>query len=321
MKTCLSVWTLLKPNYAPPYCDVISTAADCGFDAVDLPICYADALDDYWTDEMIRKTRALAADRGVAIAQVCMFQNLIGGLGSCDPARVEDALGMLRRGCVLARGLGAQMLNIISPSPDDISVLTTATLPEYYYLNIPDMIVPGTQIRNVDGWRFDAKFRMNIAKEFDWQKHWDMFVSAMRRASTIAAESSLNLTLENRNNTMTPHTDSMTRLLRHVGASNLGATFNVSQAFLHREILEWAAHKYGKNVLHVRACDADGLACYNLPIGEGIIDWSDLIDGLSEVGYDGYISLEWLNDAQAFEHVQESLAYLKKRMMRSGVAC
>lgn len=56
---------------------------------------------------------------------------------------------------------------------------------------------------------------------------------------------------------------------------------------MHREILEWAAHKYGKNVLHVRACDADGLACYNLPIGEGIIDWSDLIDGLREVGYDG----------------------------------
>ena len=312
MKTCLSVWTLMKPNYAPPYLDVIATAADCGFDAVDLPICYADAMDDYWTDSTIERTNRLAEERGIRIAQVCMFQNLVGGLGSCDPARVDGALNMLRRGCALAQKLGAEMINIISPSPDDISVLTTATLPEYFYINIPDMVVPGMEERDVDGWRFDAQFRMYFDKGFSWPKHWEMFVEAMRRASAIAAEYSLKLTIENRNNTMTPHTDSVTRLLNHVQADNLGATFNVSQAFLHREVLEWAAHKYGKRALHVRACDGDGLACYNLPIGAGIIDWEDLIKGLKEVNYDGYISLEWLNDSKALEHVRESLAYLKR---------
>lgn len=312
MKIACSAWLLMKPAYAPPYEDVVRTAGACGFDAVDLPVCDARELESYWTDAHVCSLRATLEEQRLALTQLCLFQNTMGGLGSPDPARVGDALEVLKRACALAATLGAAQVNLISPSPEGVGVGTTATLPEYFYLNTPDMLVPGMQAREVDGWRFDAKFRLAFPPGFDWRARWAAFVDAMRRAAQVAADAGVRLALENRNNTMTPHTDSMLRLLTAVDSDNLGATFNVAQAFLHRELLEWSAHKIGPRTFHVRACDGDGLACYNLPIDAGIIDWPGVLRGLDATGYDGYLSLEWLNDADCLAHAKRSVACLRE---------
>lgn len=312
MKTCLSLWTLIKPPYDLPYEEAIETAASLGFSAVDLPVCDEFALNEWWNNDRILSTRQLLSDRKIELAQVCLFQNLVGGLGSLSPDKVNSSFQNLEKACRLAENLGAKMINIISPSPDSIHVLTTATLPEYFYINTPDMVIPGMQKRDVDGWRFDAKYRMSIDPDFDWEIQWSNFVCNIDKAASIAKKYHLLLTIENRANTFTPHTDSVLRLMKHSSSNNLGACFNVSQAFLHREILEWAAHKYASNLCHIRACDGDGLACYNLPIGSGIIDWAGLINGLNEIGYNGYISFEWLNDADAVENVISSSNFINK---------
>lgn len=312
MKTCLSLWTLIKPPYELPYDDAIKSAAEIGFDAVDLPICSLSALNEWWTEEHICQTRKLLDECGLKLAQICLFQNLVGGFGSTDKVAGTAAFENFEKACKIASALGAQMINIISPSPDKIHVLTTATLPEYFYLNTPDMVIPGMQKRDVEGWRFDAKYRMSIDPDFSWNNLWKNFSANILKAAKIAEKYKLCLTVENRANTFTPHTDSMLRLMKTLNSGNYGACFNVSQAFLHREILEWAAHKYDSHLSHLRACDGDGLACYNLPVGSGIIDWPGLINGLNEIHYDGYISFEWLNDADAAEHVKESFLYIKR---------
>ena len=67
---------------------------------------------------------------------------------------------------------------------------------------------------------------------------------------------------------------------------------------------------------HFRACDGDGLACYNLPVGSGIIDWEGVLSALQEIGYDGYLSFEWLNDADIEENAAESLGYIRRKLKK-----
>ena len=238
-----------------------------------------------------------------------MFQNLIGGLASLEASEKKDAISNFECGCILAKKLGAKFITITSPWPETISA-HTATLPEYFYLNVPDMFVPGMENRSVDGWQFEVEFHMDLPDKFVWKDYWNNFRDSLERINAIASKNDIRLTVENRNNTMLEHTDSMMRMIRNMD-DNIGADFNVSQSFLQRECLEWAVHKYGKKLYSIHACDGDGLACYNLPVGDGTIDWEGIIYALKEIGYDGYITFDWLNDSRKDEHVQKSLQYIR----------
>lgn len=55
----------------------------------------------------------------------------------------------------------------------------------------------------------------------------------------------------------------------------------------------------------------DGLAAYNLPVGYGNTDWEMVIKALKEIGYEGYLSLEWAHDSEKHKHCLESLNYLR----------
>ena len=314
LKIGCTVWTLLKPNYTPPYEEAVRKVGQYGFDGIELPICNKKDIENYWTLAKIKEIRGILSEQRLELSQLCMFQNLMGGLASLDTAKKKESLENFETGCKIAGELEADFISFVSPWPEDITGRTTATLPEYFYLNVPDMITPGMEDRCVEGWRFEAKFRMFFPKPFHWNDYWNNFIDSMKRVDEIAQRNGIRVTVENRNNTMTPHTDSMLRMFHAVGSSNIGANFNTVQAFLHREILEWAVHKYGKKLFHVRAGDGDGLACYNLPVGDGIIDWKGLIYGLNEIGYDGFLSFEWLNDSEKEEHVKKSLAYIRELM-------
>lgn len=315
IKLGCTVWTLMSPDYKAPYEEAITKVADAGFQGIELMVNDEQELDEYWTEEKIEDIKQLLHEKDLELIQLCMFQNLIGGLASRDTRKKEQALHNYRRVCKLAKSLGAKAVNIVSPCPeDDVKVRTTATLPEYYYLNIPDMVLPGGEPRCVEGWRFDAKFRLYFSESFNWEELWENFIESMKEIETISKVEKIKCNIENRYNTMTPHTDSILRMFRRLNSQYIGVNFNTAQAFLQREILPWAAHKYGEHLSNVRAGDGDGLACYNLPIGAGITYWEGIIEALCEIDYDGYISFEWLNDADKEENVKDSLEYLKRKI-------
>lgn len=317
IKLGCTVWTLMLPDYKAPYEEAIVKVAEAGFDGIELMVNDEKELEEYWTDQKIDEIKALLKEHHLELIQLCMFQNLIGGLASEDKEKKALALDNFRRVCRLAKSLGAGAVNFTSPCPEeDVKVKTTATLPEYYYLNIPDMVLPGGEPRCVEGWRFDAKFRLYFSDSFDWEALWKNFIDSMESIEAIAKEEDIKCNIENRYHTMTPHTDSMLRMFRRLNSEHIGVNFNTAQAFLQREILPWAVHKYGKHLSNLRACDGDGLACYNLPVGAGITYWEGVIEALDEIGYNGYISFEWLNDADKEEHVKESLEYIKKRIQK-----
>lgn len=310
-----TVWTLMEPEYHAPYETAIKKAAEAGFDGIELMISGKKELEEYWTDEKTVEIKQLLRKEGLELISLCMFQNLTGGLASTRAKDREEAVENFRKAGRLAKKLGTEYVNFPAPYAEEaVKVKTTATPPEYFYLNLPDMIFPGEEIRGIEDWRFDAQFRMYLPENFDWDMYWENFIENMKRIEEAAQEEGVRCRVENRYNTMLPHTDTFLRMFRRVGKDRISVTFHTAQAFIQREILPWAVHKYGRHLTHVRACDGDGLACYNLPPGMGISDWKGILEALKEIGYSGYISVEWLNDADKEENVKNALAYLKSCM-------
>lgn len=317
IKIGCTVWTFMQPGYHAPYEQAIRKVADAGFDGIELMVNDEKELEEYWTDEKAEEMKRLLKQLNLDLIQICAFQNLTGGFASLNTEDIEKALYNFRKICRLAKKLGSPAVHFPVPYPEkDIKAKTTATLPEYFYLNTPDMVLPGGETRSVEGWRFDAKFRLYFPQDFEWEKYWENFVENMKKVSEIAASEGVKCRIENTYNTMAPHTDSLLRLLKRVENNVLSVSFNSAQALLQREILPWAIHKYGGKMTHVRACDGDGLACYNLPVGAGIIDWDGVLNALQETGYEGYLSFEWLNDADIEENAAEALEYIKRKMKK-----
>ncbi len=315
IKIGCAVWTLMEPNYMAPYEDAIRKVAAIGFDGIELMVNDIQELDDYWTEQQIEKIKKLISTLGLELTQLCVFQNLIGGFAELDVDKRESAFVNLERVFKLAKKINASAVCFPSPYPEtDIRVRTTATLPEYFYLNIPDIVTPGGEPRKTEGWRFDAKFRLYFKDGFVWNDYWDNFVNNMKRVSNLAQKYEIICRIENTYNTMTSHTDSVMRMMKRVNSDWLQVNFNCAEAFIQREILPWSIHRYGSCLGHIRACDGDGLACYNLPVGNGIIYWEGILEALEEIGYNGYISFEWLNDADKEENAAEALAFLKRKI-------
>ena len=49
-----------------------------------------------------------------------------------------------------------------------------------------------------------------------------------------------------------------------------------------------------------------------LPVGEGTLNWENIIRALKRVGFDGYFSLEWAHVDNSEKWAKESQLYVKK---------
>ena len=303
------VWLLTEPAHNPPYEDAIKTLGELGFDGVELILRdFHDAgvPGAYWSPERVRSIRSMLDGYNMQLSQMAMFQNVTAGFASLDPAEQTRSIDYFRRACDICAGLGGDAINFVSPWP---TVITAPNdyIPEYYYINVPGV---DPRLRALQ--TFQTKMHFNFPVPFDWERYWDNHVSVIRTITEIAATYGFRVAIENHANTMTPHTDSLLNLFDAVGMDNLGVNFDTVWAYLQREYLPWAVHRYGKKRLfnlHMR--DGDGLAAYNLPVGFGNTDWAALISALKAIDYDGFVDLEWAHDSRAKENAKNSLAYLR----------
>ena len=242
---------------------------------------------------------------GLEVSQFAMFQNVMDGLASLENDRKQKSIDAFKAGCEISAALGCDIVNFVSPWPDTITA-PNSYLPEYYYINVPG-VDPRIRALQV----FQTKLKYRFPKPFEWEKYWESHVDAVRTVTKIAGSYGFKLAIENHANTMTPHTDSILRLCEEVGEENLGANLDTVWAYLQRENLPWAIYKYDKKLFHVHMRDGDGLAAYNLPVGYGNTDWEMVIKALKEIGYEGYLSLEWAHDSEKHKHCLESLNYLR----------
>jgi sugar phosphate isomerase/epimerase len=242
-----------------------------------------------------------------------MFQNVMSGLASLDPEQRARSVEAFKAGCSIAQRLECPVVNFVSPWPE---VVTSPNpyLPEYYYVNVPGV---DPRLRILQG--FQTKLRFTLPTPFDAEAYWENHLEAVRLVSDIAADHGLKLAIENHANTMTPHTESLLRLMEHADRPNLGVNLDTVWAFVQREHVPTAIRKLGEKLMHVHLRDGDGLAAYNLPVGQGATDWPDVFRALDLIGYDGTVSLEWAHDSRVRENTASALSYLRDLVSETSV--
>lgn len=305
MKVGCAAWTWTEPAHNPPYEGAIRSIGELGFDGMELILRDFEDIHGYWTPEKRKEIKRMLDYYGLEVSQFAMFQNVMDGLASLDKERIERSVDAFKAGCEISADLGCGIVNFVSPWPDVITA-PNSYLPEYYYINVPGV---DPRIRALQ--TFQRKLKYNFPKPFDWERYWESHVDAVRRVTQTAKSYGFRLAIENHANTMTPHTDSVIRLCEEVGEDNIGANLDTVWAYLQREYLPWSVHKYGKRLYHVHMRDGDGLAAYNLPVGYGNTDWEEVVKALKDIGYDGYLSLEWAHDSEKTRHCTEALQYLR----------
>ena len=295
-----------EPAHNPPYEDAVRTIGEIGFDGMELILRDFEDVEGYWTKEKIKEINAMLDSYGMVVSQFAMFQNIMSGLASLDKTEKTRSIEAFKHGCEISAGLGCKIVNFVSPWPEVITA-PNSYLPEYYYINVPGV---DPRIRALQ--TFQTKMKFHFPRPFDWDAYWENHVDAIRTVAEIANSYGFRLAIENHANTMTPHTDSLLRLCEEIGMDNLGANLDTVWAYLQREYLPWSIHKYGDRLFHLHMRDGDGLAAYNLPVGFGNIDWVEVIRALKEIGYDGFISLEWAHDSRAKEDTANVMKYLRE---------
>ena len=306
IKIGCAVWTFTEPAHNPPYEEAIQTVGELGFDGTELILRDFEDVEGYWTKSKIQEIKGLLASYQLNVSQFAMFQNIMAGLASLDPAEKRRSIETFKIGCGIAAELGTDLVNFVSPWPWTITS-PNSYLPEYYYINVPGV---DPRLRSLD--KFQTKLKVNLPKPFDAKAYWDNHMDSIAQVTAITKSHGMKLAVENHANTMTPHTDSVLRMIDTVKADNLGANLDSVWAYVQREYIPWSIHKYADRLYHVHLRDGDGLASYNLPVGFGNIDWVEVFRALKAIGFDGYVSIEWAHDSRVKENAARTLAYLRE---------
>jgi L-ribulose-5-phosphate 3-epimerase len=149
--------------------------------------------------------------------------------------------------------------------------------------------------------------------ESEVNARWARLVDSLARLGPIATEHGVVLCIENHFSTMTVSAADTARLIEEVDSDGVGILYDQANlAFTHREPFEeairaqasWIRHVHVKDLEFIhpdRALSTGAVASIEKAdrvhmsrmIGDGILDWPAIIDGLRSVGYDGSYSLEY----------------------------
>lgn len=144
-------------------------------------------------------------------------------------------------------------------------------------------------------------------------KKEERLIQAMRECGDYAAEYDVTLVIENHFNTMCVTAEKTAKVLEKINHPNVGALYDQPNLiFMQAEDFKSAIGFLGEKIKHVHAKDLKfkeeevkfNASCVSHPtedernvvsriVGEGICPWSQIIKELEEIGYDGWLSLEY----------------------------
>jgi sugar phosphate isomerase/epimerase len=305
MKVGCTAWAFTAPRYNPPYEEAIRDIGEMGFDGLELILFDPSDLKNYWTPRKIDEIVRLYRSYNLTLSEFALYQNVVAGLPDLDPAAKSRSLDHFDQGCKLAVALGADVVNMVSQWPIGLKAPIPYP-PSYIYNNVPGYVA------------FEPKLKMELPEPFDWDAIWANYVDSMRQATEIARSHGLRMALEGHANVIVSHTDSFLRLFDQVPDPSLGTNLDIVWQFLQREYIPWTIYKLKEKIFHVHVRDGDGLACYQLPVGDGILDWDGIVQALGKVGYDGFLSLEIGTYANPGPYAKRSLDYLREVIARNS---
>jgi sugar phosphate isomerase/epimerase len=128
---------------------------------------------------------------------------------------------------------------------------------------------------------------------------WGMVRAAFDALVPVAQESGVGLAVEGVFGHLVHDYYTMLELLRHYDSPALGINLDPSHGVLVGNDIPWVVRQLGSRIRHVHLKDAVGRPgmfgeTFVFPLlGEGVVPWADTFAALDEVGYDGYLTVEF----------------------------
>jgi len=262
------------PNAVPD--EAIDIIGGMGFDGIELIITSRESISGYWTDSKISELKGKLDKYKLQVAQFILFQPVVEGLTSLDPAERNRNLDYFETGCKIGRKFGAPIINIVAPWPRELKG-PQAYLPRYYDIDNPK---PG------------EKFHIDIAPGFDWDAVWNAYVGTTKACLQRAKAQGMKMTIEHHTHTMIPGADAFLRLWDAIRDPALGYNLDTGWTAAHRDYPPEAIYKVKRHLMNLHVRDIDGHMRTFPHIGQGVMDFKAVCDALKAVGFNGFMTLE-----------------------------
>ena len=306
MKLGCAVGTFTHPHYNPPYEKAIDQIAEMGFRGVELIAFQEEDLNEYYTAERIRNLRQRMTDANLELSEFILYHGLVDGLMSAEEKPRRNSIDAFARGLEIAGELGTRIVNMVSGWPPQFNA-PVPYLPAYTHPYIPGIDL------------FEPVIQIELPRNFRAEDLWNRYLDSLAVLVDLAERSDMYLALEGHANVLVGTTDAMMRAFDRIPSIHFGTNFDTSWQFLQREYLPWSVYKLEKRILHVHLRDGDGLLCYTLPPGRGVIDWNGFVRSLKEVGFDGFLSFELGGYRRPVKYVGEAKVYMERILEEEGI--
>jgi sugar phosphate isomerase/epimerase len=148
-------------------------------------------------------------------------------------------------------------------------------------------------------WRKDHE---TLGEDISESNAWSSVVDSFSRVVESAEKNEVTVTLEAVFGMLVHDYYTMKEFLGYFKSKNIGVNLDPSHLALYGNDPAWAISKLGNKVRHVHVKDVAGRpgvfgVDFSFPfLGEGIVKWDSFFEALKEIGYSGFLSLEFEND-------------------------
>lgn len=305
MKLGCAIGCFTYPHYSAPYEEPLRRVGEMGFDGVELIAAETSDLTDYYTPERTQALAHQAGDYGLQVSEFILYAPLVLGLAERDEAAKQTALGAFRRAVEIAHTLGTDKINIVSNWPNALHAPISYP-PCYFHPNVNGVGL------------YEPKLKLDLPERYDAAGEWENYMDSLCRVTQICEDAQMDFLLEGHANVICGSTDGFLRAADCVKSERFGTNFDTAWQLVQREYLPWSVYKLGSRIRHVHLRDGDGMLCYNLAPGQGIIDWHGFVRALKEVGYDGYLSFELGGMLEPQRVVSEGRNYMLRVLLEEN---
>lgn len=272
------------PPTLPQMIQAIGEMASMGFDYIELEGVGVDYLSEQ--AKMADTIAHACTDAGVRVSN---FAAVLPDLVSTDKVTQSRAFDAFEEAADIAAVLESPFMWTDSYAP-------------------PVEFTEGTRLS--DQIIFGENYSIRVPDGFSWPAHWDRLVNAMAKCTAIAKDRGLTMLLEPRVGEVVSTSDALIRLGERINDKHFGVILDTAHMHAQKELLPVSVHKLSGLIRYVHVADNDGRENHHFPIGQGNIDWPELLRNLRAVGFDGFyaIDLEKVDDLkQAFVQSKEAL--------------
>lgn len=304
MKLGCAVGCFTYPHYNAPYDNAVKRIGGMGFQGVELIAAQKEDLEHYYTAEKIRTLKNLYLSYGMELTEFVLYANLVTGLMERDIKSKQEAYDIFKRGVETAVALGTDKVNIVSNWPNEMRA-PIDYLPCYFHPSLSSPLEP--------------KLKMELPPGYDAVGAWENYMDSLRELTRICEDAGIYFVLEGHANVEVGTTDAFLRAADVIQSPNFGTNFDTAWQLVQREYLPWSIYKLRDRIKHVHLRDGDGLLCYSLPPGMGIIDWNGVVRALKEVGYQGFLSFELTGYKEPERYIAEAKNYMEEILKQEDV--